>query len=47
MEMRGVMERRNVTKLAQNIFNNKERLVVAMEGSGRGGVARMGSDDDQ
>ena len=41
----GVMARRKVSKLAQIIFNNQQRLVVALEGSG--GVAQMGGDDDQ
>ena len=41
----GVMARRKVSKSAQIIFNNQQRLVVALEGSG--GVAQMGGDDDQ
>ncbi len=40
----GLMARRKVPKLAQNIFNNQQRLVVAMGGHGGGGVARMGGD---
>jgi hypothetical protein len=40
-----MMARRKVSKLAQIIFNNQQRLVVALEGSG--GVAQMGGDDDQ
>jgi len=39
----GMMARRKVSKLAQIIFNNQLRLVVALEGSG--GVAQMGGDD--
>lgn len=35
-----VMARRKMPKSAQNIFNNQQRLVVAMEGSE--GVVRMG-----
>jgi hypothetical protein len=42
----GVMARRKVSKSAQIIFNNQQRLVVALEGSG-GGVAQMGGDDDR
>jgi len=38
------MARRMVSKPAQIIFNNQQRLVVALEG--RGGVAQMGDDDD-
>jgi len=41
----GMMVRREVSKLAQIIFNNQQRLVVALEGSG--GVAQMGGDDDR
>ena len=41
----GVMARRKVSKLTQIIFNNQQRLVVALEGSG--GVAQMGGDDNQ
>ncbi len=41
----GVMSRRKVSKSAQIIFNNQQRLVVALEGSG--GVAQMGGDDDR
>jgi len=41
----GVMARRKLVKSAQIIFNNKQRLVVALEG--RGGVAQMGGDDDR
>jgi hypothetical protein len=41
----GVMARRKVSKSAQIIFNNQQRLVVALEGSG--GVAQMGGDDDR
>ncbi len=37
-KMLGVMARRKVPKLAQNIFNNQQRLVVVMEGSGGGGA---------
>jgi hypothetical protein len=40
-----MMARRKVSKLAQIIFNNQQRLVVALEGSG--GVAQMGGDDDR
>ena len=40
----GMMARRKLSKLAQIIFNNQQRLVVALEGSG--GVAQMGGDDD-
>jgi hypothetical protein len=40
------MVRRKVPKFTQNIFNNQQRVVVVMEGSGR--VAQMmGDDDDQ
>ena len=39
------MARRKVSKLAQIIFNNQQRLVVALEGIG--GVAQMGNNDDQ
>ena len=45
MEMGGVMVRRKMSKSAQIIFNNQQRLVVALEGSG--GVAQIGGDDDQ
>ena len=41
----GMMARRKVSKSAQIIFNNQQRLVVALEGSG--GVAQMGGDDDR
>jgi len=41
----GVMVRRKVSKLAQIIFNNQQKLVVVLEGSG--GVAQMGGDEDQ
>ena len=41
----GMMVRRKVSKSAQIIFNNQQRLVVALEGSG--GVAQMGGDDDR
>ena len=41
----GVMARRKVAKSEQIIFNNQQRLVVALEG--RGGVAQMGDDDDR
>jgi hypothetical protein len=41
----GVMVRRKVPKLAKIKFNNQQRLVVAMEGSG--GVAEMGGNDNQ
>ena len=34
----GVMARRKVSKSAQIIFNNQQRLVVALEGSGEGGA---------
>ena len=37
----GVMVRRKVSKLAQIIFNNQQKLVVVLEGSG--GVAQMGA----
>jgi hypothetical protein len=40
-----MMERRKVSKLAQIIFNNQQRLVVALEGCGE--VAQMGGDDDR
>ena len=40
-----VKARRKVSMLAQIIFNNQQRLVVALEGSG--GVAQMGGDDDR
>jgi len=40
----GVMSRRKVSKLAEIIFNNQQRLVVALEGSV--GVVQMGGDDD-
>ena len=39
------MAKRKVSKSTQIIFNNQQRLVVALEGSG--GVAQMGGDDDQ
>jgi hypothetical protein len=39
------MARRKVLKSAQIIFNNQQRLVVALEGSG--GVVQMGGDDDR
>jgi hypothetical protein len=45
MEMGGVMARRKVSMSAQIIFNNQQRLVVALEGSG--GVAQIGGDDDR
>jgi len=32
------MARKKVSKLAQNIFNNQKRLMVALEGSGGGGA---------
>ncbi len=41
----GMMARRKVSKSAQISFNNQQRLVVALEGSG--GVAQMGGDDDR
>jgi hypothetical protein len=41
----GVMVRRKVSKSAQIIFNNQQRLVVALEGIG--GVAQIGGDDNQ
>jgi len=41
----GVMARRKVSKLTQIIFNNQQRLVVALEGSG--GVAQVGGDDNR
>jgi hypothetical protein len=41
----GVMARRKVSKSAQIIFNNQQRLVVVLEGSV--GVAQMGGDDDR
>ena len=41
----GMMARRKVSKSAQNIFNNQQRLVVALEGCG--GVAQMGGDGDR
>ena len=34
----GMMVRRKVSKMAQIIFNNQQRLVVALEGSGEGGA---------
>jgi hypothetical protein len=40
-----MMARRKVSKLAQIIFYNQQRLVVVLEGSG--GVAQMGGDDNQ
>ena len=40
-----VRARIKVTKLAQNIFNNQQRLEAAMEGSG--GVAWMGGYDNR
>jgi hypothetical protein len=39
------MARRKVSKSAQIIFNNQQRLVVAL--GGRGGVAQMGGNDEQ
>jgi hypothetical protein len=39
------MARRKVSKSAQIIFNNQQRLVVALEGSG--GVAQMGGNGDR
>jgi len=39
----GAMARKKVSKLVQIIFNNQQRLVVMLEGSG--GVAQMGGDD--
>jgi len=45
MEMGGMMARRKVSKSAQNIFNNQQRLAVTLEDSG--GVAQMGGDDDR
>jgi hypothetical protein len=36
----GMMTRRKVSNLAQIIFNNQQRLVVALEGSGWGGTDR-------
>ena len=33
-----VMARKKMPKLAQNIFNNQKRLMVALEGSGGGGA---------
>ena len=41
----GMMARRKVSKSAQIILNNQQRLVVALEGSG--GLAQMGGDDDR
>ena len=41
----GVMARRKVSKSAQIIFNNQQRLVVALNGIG--GVVQMGGDDDR
>jgi len=41
----GMMARRKVSKLAQIIFNNQQRLVVALEGSA--GVAQIGGDDNR
>jgi len=41
----GVMARRKVSKSAQILFNNQQRLVMALEGSG--GVAQIGGDDDR
>ena len=41
----GMTARRKVSKSAQIIFNNQQRLVVALEGSG--GVAQMGGDDER
>jgi len=38
----GVMVRRKVSKMAQIMFNNQQRLVVALEGSG-GGWCRWGA----
>jgi len=37
--------KKKMPKLAQNIFNNQQWMVVAMEDCG--GVARMGGDDNQ
>jgi hypothetical protein len=39
------MARRKVSKSAQIIFNNQQRLVVALNGIG--GVVQMGGDDDR
>jgi hypothetical protein len=39
------MARKKVSKSAQIIFNNQQRLVVALKGSG--GVAQMGGDDNR
>jgi hypothetical protein len=39
------MARTKVSKSAQIIFNNQQRLVVVLEGSV--GVAQMGGDDDR
>jgi len=39
------MAKRKVSKLAQIIFNNQQRLVVALEVIG--GVVQMGDDDDR
>ncbi len=39
----GMMAKRKVSKSAQIIFNNQQRLVVALEGCR--GVAQMGGDD--
>jgi hypothetical protein len=39
------MARIKVSKSAQIIFNNQQRLVVSLDGSG--GVAQMGGDDDR
>ena len=41
----GVMARREVSKWAKIIFNNQQRLVVALDGSG--GVAQMGGGDNR
>ena len=41
----GMMARRKVSKSAQIIFNNQQRLVVALKGCGE--VAQMGGDDDR
>jgi hypothetical protein len=38
-----MMAKRKVSKSAQIIFNNQQRLVVALEGCR--GVAQMGGDD--
>ena len=47
MEMGGVIVRRKVPKSTQNIFNNQQRLVCEMEGSGgRREWEKMTTDDD-